>query len=104
MINDNLIILNILETMDNSTDNKKKEYSYTYWVNKDPNQIKMDCQPKKVDDPASIPQQPQSIHSQWNTSGTWEERKVTMDQLKKTLQQLIGVLYIYMPSDFDWIN
>lgn len=33
-------------------DNTNKEHSYTYWVKHDPNHPKIDCQPKKVEDPS----------------------------------------------------
>ncbi|CAD8194707.1 unnamed protein product [Paramecium octaurelia] len=71
-------------------DNPKKEHSYTYWVKHDPNHPKIDCQPKKVEDPSQV-QQPQTIGSQWNVSGTWEEKKVPMSDIKKSLENIIGM-------------
>lgn len=74
----------------------KKENSYTYWVNNDPNFFKNapkpDIKPKPVE-ASSLPQpvDPSSIngkgeHSAWNTAGTWEEKHLGTDKIKKVLE------------------
>eukprot|EP01016_Furgasonia_blochmanni_P033339 TRINITY_DN3477_c0_g1_i1.p1 TRINITY_DN3477_c0_g1~~TRINITY_DN3477_c0_g1_i1.p1 ORF type:complete len:208 (+),score=65.68 TRINITY_DN3477_c0_g1_i1:194-817(+) len=66
----------------------KKQNSYTYWVNNDPNFFKgvqvEKKGPKKIDDPTLIQDagKPVTGHSAWNTAGTWEEKKLSADIVK----------------------
>jgi len=73
----------------------KKESSYTYWVNNDPNFFKdapkPDIKPKPVD-PTSLPQ-PVEVkdngkheHSAWNTAGTWEEKRLDTSKIFNALE------------------
>ena len=69
------------------------EVSYTYW--KRDSDIKADhkgFQPEKVSSPQeSQNSQPQTnqIGSAWNKAGTWEEKKVTKNQLESFFNEYI---------------
>jgi len=74
----------------------KKENSYTYWVNKDPNHFKdskTDTKPKPLD-PAEAKKLVEgghsTSHSAWNTAGTWEEKGIDKAKVKQVLEQ--GIL------------
>jgi len=72
----------------------KKENSYTYWVNNDPNFFsngtKTDSKPRPLD-PISVAKLEESEKSKkntpsaWNTAGTWEEKNL---ETKKILAAL----------------
>jgi hypothetical protein len=65
----------------------KKSTSYTYWVNKDENffnGIEVDIKPKKVE---AVKEESREGFSAWNQSGTWEEKKINLDDLKEFLNQ-----------------
>ena len=75
------------------TDDELGEVSYTYW--KRDSDIKADhkgFQPEKVNSPQeSQNSQPQTnqIGSAWNKAGTWEEKKVTKNQLESFFNEYI---------------
>jgi hypothetical protein len=73
----------------------KKESSYTYWVNNDPNffkdGLKPDIKPKPVDvtslpQPVEVKDNGKHEHSAWNTAGTWEEKHLDIAKILKVLE------------------
>ena len=75
------------------TDEELGEVSYTYW--KRESDLQADhkgFQPEKVTSPQIVPN-PQSqknqIGSAWNQAGTWEEKKVTKNQLESFFNDYI---------------
>ena len=75
------------------TDEELGEVSYTYW--KRESDLQADhkgFQPEKVASPQpvnnNIPQ-PNQIGSAWNKAGTWEEKKVTKNQLESFFNDYI---------------
>ena len=75
------------------TDEELGEVSYTYW--KRESDLQADhkgFQPEKVTSPqvAQNIQQPKNqIGSAWNQAGTWEEKKVTKNQLESFFNEYI---------------
>ena len=75
------------------TDEELGEVSYTYW--KRESDLQADhkgFQPEKVSSPqlAQNTQQPKNqIGSAWNQAGTWEEKKVTKNQLESFFNEYI---------------
>ena len=75
------------------TDDELGEVSYTYW--KRDSDIKADhkgFQPEKVTNPQvvnNIPPQSNQIGSAWNKAGTWEEKKITKNQLESFFNDYI---------------
>eukprot|EP01017_Pseudomicrothorax_dubius_P036850 TRINITY_DN5322_c0_g1_i1.p1 TRINITY_DN5322_c0_g1~~TRINITY_DN5322_c0_g1_i1.p1 ORF type:complete len:197 (-),score=48.70 TRINITY_DN5322_c0_g1_i1:62-652(-) len=78
-----------IKPQQNEKEQKNKQSSYTYWVNNDPNFFKDPAMK-----PNSTPQRIQVVEeskdsnkiapkSAWNASGTWEEKAVSLDHLKK---------------------
>ena len=76
------------------TDEELGEVSYTYW--KRESDLQADhkgFQPEKVTSPqvAQNIQQPKNqIGSAWNQAGTWEEKKVTKNQLESFFNEYIA--------------
>ena len=75
------------------TDEELGEVSYTYW--KREADIKADhkgFQPEKVSNPQPVNNTPppsNQIGSAWNKAGTWEEKKVTKNQLESFFNDYI---------------
>ena len=75
------------------TDEELGEVSYTYW--KRDSDIKADhkgFQPEKVNSPQesqNSQSQTNQIGSAWNKAGTWEEKKVTKNQLESFFNEYI---------------
>ena len=77
------------------TDEELGEVSYTYW--KRESDLQADhkgFQPEKVENPQPVnnnqPQNQQGqIGSAWNKAGTWEEKKVTKNQLESFFNEYI---------------
>ena len=75
------------------TDEELGEVSYTYW--KRESDIQADhkgFQPEKVSNPqpvANTPPPSNQIGSAWNKAGTWEEKKVTKNQLESFFNDYI---------------
>jgi len=72
----------------------KKENSYTYWVNNDPNYFKNcpDIKPKPIEEAdieklKNVDLNKKDSHSAWNTAGTWEEKKLELSQVKDILEK-----------------
>ena len=75
------------------TDDELGEVSYTYW--KRESDLQADhkgFQPEKVTNPQPAnnnPPQSNQIGSAWNKAGTWEEKKVTKNQLESFFNDYI---------------
>ena len=72
-----------------------KQYRYDYFVNKNPRPDEQwpEFRPTPVETPV-LEQKPaeQKVisHSQWNSSGTWEERKVSVEKYQAFIDKNPG--------------
>ncbi len=76
---------------------KEKKYRYDYFVNKDPNPDENwnDCTPSLVSRHLlkKKPEEQKVVNpSQWNTSGTWEERSSSIGDYTDFVEQNKGRL------------
>lgn len=80
-----------------TTTKTKKETSYTYWVNNDPNFFSngtpVDIRPKPINEEefkkqTSAPEK--TVTSAWNTMGTWEEKSLDLKVVRELLEKALS--------------
>jgi len=86
------------ETKVDGTTKPKKDVSYTYWVNNDPNFFtngtSVDIKPKPIQEEEfkrqSSSNDKKDQVSAWNTSGTWEEKSLDLKVVRELIEKALS--------------